>query len=90
MIERFIENTLPCTKRDYRLTKTFDLGSLPESVKLDKGTNKTIGLSRLGSKNSDSQPTKLKKTSSLVNEIMSRTSISKITQKSLNSKLGRK
>jgi hypothetical protein len=68
MIERFIESTLPTSKRDFRPTKTFDLGSLPESAKMDKGLNKTICLSRFGSKSSnESQPIKIKKSSSLVN-----------------------
>lgn len=92
MIERFIENTVSTAKKEFRPTKVFDLGALPQSVKLDKGANsKTIGLSRLASKtSSESQPGKLKKTSSLVNQIMNRTSIPRIAQKVLASKTNKR
>lgn len=92
MIERFIEDTLPSVKKDYKPVKTIDLGPLPESARLDKSTNsKTISMTKLGSKHSEeSKPMKIKRTSSLVNEILSRNSISRITQKTLGSKLGKK
>jgi hypothetical protein len=68
-----------------------ELGPLPESVRLEKSTCKTISLTRLGSQHSgDAKSTKIKKTSSLVNEILNRHSISRVTQKTLMGKLGRK
>lgn len=92
MIERFIEDTLPSVKKDYKPVKMIDLGPLPESARMDKSVNsKTISMTKLGSKHSEeSKPTKLKRTSSLVNEILSRNSISRISQKTLSGKLGKK
>jgi hypothetical protein len=89
MIERFLENTIPTAKRESKyITKLFELGVVPESVQMNSGsTSKKIGLSLVGSK-SQCHSIKLKKFSSLTNEVFSRNSAApKIGQKMLTNKM---
>lgn len=75
MIQKFLENTIPATKREAKQVKIFDLGQLPQSFHVQTGIGRKIGLSSLGTK-SDVQP-KLKKLSSLANEVLSKTTTKK-------------
>jgi hypothetical protein len=79
MIQRFLENTLPVAKRESKQAKIFDLGQLPQSSHMQTGLGRKIGLSALGCR-SDGQP-KLKKLSSLANEVLSKSSSARPAQK---------
>jgi hypothetical protein len=56
-------------------------------VRLEKSISKTISLTRMGSKHSsDSGTSKLKRTSSLVNEILNKNNTFKFAQKKIPAK----
>ncbi len=88
MIQRFLENTLPVAKRESKEAKIFDLGQLPQSFHVQTGLGRKIGLSGIGSKSEG--PPKLKKLSSLANEVLSKSSSGRPAQKVMLGKQARR
>lgn len=75
-LQKFLEDiVLTTTKREYKPTKLIDLGPLPESVKLEKSNSgRTISMSRFGGSSNEPKmaTNKVKKTSSLINQILNK------------------